>query len=121
MAYGLDTDISGVFAPPQDEGVGYEDWAEMSGMQPAHPLVGGSAGTPGYGGGQRQVLAADPGTAALAQVAAGSPVRSNWSELFNLKGNPIGWVCIAAILYLGLMHLHVRAGVSGGFTGGKGK
>lgn len=109
----------GVFAPPTVEGVGYDDWATMSGMQPAHPLIGGSPGSPGYGGGQRQVAVADPATAGLAQVAAGSPARANWTELFNLKGNPIGWVAIAAILYLGLMHLHVRAGVSGGFSGGR--
>lgn len=110
----------GVFDWPALPDVGYDDWATLSGMQAAHPLVGGSAGSPGYGGGQRQVAVADGGgAAAVAQVAAGSPARANWSEVLNLKGNPIGWVMIAAILYLGLMHIHVRAGVSGGFSGGK--
>ena len=118
MAFGLDSDVAGVFAVPNDQDVGYDDWATMSGMQPGHPLVGGYSGSPGYGGGQRQVAVADgSSTAGLAQVAAGSPARQNWTELFNLKGNPVGWVCIFAILYLGLMHIHVRAGGGASFGG----
>ncbi|HET8978549.1 MAG TPA: hypothetical protein VFN87_10340 [Solirubrobacteraceae bacterium] len=108
-----------MFAVPDVPDVGYQDWATMTGMQPGHPLVGGTAGSPGYGAGQRQVAVSDPGSAALGQVAAGSPARANWSEVFNLKGNPIGWVLIAALVYLGLMHIHVRAGASAGFRGGK--
>lgn len=111
----------GVFSWPDVPELGYETWADMSGMSPGHPLVGGAAGSPGYGGGQRQVAVAAPATASQANLAAGSPARANWSEIFNLKGNPVGWVLIASILYLGLMHIHVRAGVSGGFSGGKGR
>lgn len=122
MAFGVSNNSGGgVMDWPAVPDLGYADWAGMSGMQPGHPLVGGTAGAPGYGGGQRQVAVADPGQAAMAQVAAGSPARANWSELFNLKGNPIGWVLLAAIAYLGLMHVHVNAGVNGGFSGGKGK
>jgi hypothetical protein len=120
MAYGLGQD-AGVFSWPDVPDVGYQDWSEMSGMSPAHPLVGGSSGAPGYGSAAtRQVMLTDPGQAAVAQVAAGSPARANWTELGNLKGNPIGWVLIAAIAYLGLMHVHVNAGASAGFSGGKG-
>ncbi|HWE11185.1 MAG TPA: hypothetical protein VG325_17685 [Solirubrobacteraceae bacterium] len=120
MATGLEQH-GGLFDWPNVPDVGYSDWATLSGMAAAHPLVGGTAGSPGYGGGQRQVAVADPGTASVAQAAAGSPAKAHWSELINLKGNPIGWVLIATILYLGLMHIHVRAGASasGGFRGGK--
>jgi hypothetical protein len=116
MATGLGQD-AGAFTWPDVPDVGYQDWAQLTGMQPAHPLVGGNAGTPGYGGGQRSVAVADPSQAAVSQVAAGSPARASWAELFNLKGNPIGWVLIAAIAYLGLAHIHVNAGVSGGLGG----
>jgi hypothetical protein len=109
----------GLQDPPAVQGLGAFDWTSMSGMSPGHTLVGGSAGRPGYEAGQRQVFVADPGQAAANTLASGSPARANWSEVFNLKGNPIGWVLIASILYLGLMHIHVRGGVSGGFSGGR--
>jgi hypothetical protein len=111
----------GLLVSPSVATLGVADWAGMSSMQPGHPLVGGSAGRPGYEGGQRQVVVSDPSQAAMSSLAGGAPARGNWSEIFNLKGNPIGWVLIASILYLGLMHIHVNAGVSGGFAGGRGK
>jgi hypothetical protein len=111
----------GLLVSPNVATLGVADWSAMSSMSPAHPLVGGSAGRPGYGSGQRQVVVSDPSQAQMSTVASGAPARSNWSEIFNLKGNPIGWVLIASILYLGLMHIHVNAGVTGGFSGGKGK
>lgn len=108
-----------VFEWPVVTSAGYEDWAGMSGIDPGHALVGGSAGSPGYGAGQRQVAVASPDP--TGGVAAGSPMRANWTEAFNLKGNPISWVLIFAVLYLGLMHIHVKAGASGGFGFGKGR
>ncbi len=89
-------------------GVGYADWATMTGMSPASPLVGGQPGSPGYGGGQRQTVVAQQ--AATLPGAAGHPAAANWKELFNLKGNPVSWVCIATVLYLGLTHLSLRTG-----------
>jgi hypothetical protein len=109
----------GLMDPPAVQGLGLGDWEQMTGMSPGHALVGGSAGAPGYGGGQRQVFVADNAVASQAALASGSPARANWTEIFNLKGNPIGWVLIASILYLGLMHIHVKGGVSGGFSGGR--
>src|SRR5581483_104756 len=106
----------GVFAWPDVPETGFEQWAEMSGMSPGHPLVGGSAGQPGYGGGQRQVAVAAPDP--TAGVASGAPARAHWSELMNLKGNPIGWVLMVALGYLALTHIHVKAGASVGYKGG---
>jgi hypothetical protein len=107
----------GVFAWPDVPSLGYENWAEMSGMAPGHALVGGSAGSPGYGAGQRQVAVAqaDP----MASVAAGAPARGHWSELMNLKGNPIGWVLIVLLGYMALTHIHVKAGAAVGYRGSK--
>ncbi len=99
----------GVFEWPAVPELGYDTWAEMSGMQPGHPLVGGVAGTPGYGGGQRQVAIAQANP--TAGVASGAPARSHWSELFNFKGNPIGWVLLMALGYYALNHIHFRASV----------
>lgn len=111
MAFGL-ADTAGVMdRPVSDSAVGYADWAGMSGIGPGHPLVGGMAGQPGYGVLGRQVAIAAPGGAAPEAQSA----RAHWSELFNFRGNPLGWVLIAAILYLGLMHIHVRGGGSLGF------
>jgi hypothetical protein len=116
MAFGL-ADVGGVMdRPVTDSAVGYEDWGGMTGMSPSHPLVGGTSGQPGYGSyPTRQVAIAAP----QATLSPGQPARAHWSELFNFKGNPTGWVLIAAILYLGLMHIHVRGGASVGV--GKGR
>jgi hypothetical protein len=107
MATGQDQG-GGVFALPDVPSLGLATWADMTSMQPGHPLVGGEAGQPGYGGGQRQVMIAS-GSQQNTQTL-GSPARSHWSELFNLGGNPIGWVLIAVVLFWGLQHIHVRAG-----------
>jgi hypothetical protein len=113
MAYGLGNDIIGVMSYPTGGPMsGYEDWAGMSGMQPAHPLVGGSAGSPGYGGGQRSVALAAPDPTQAVQ--SGAPVAAHWSQLFNLKGNPIGWVALASIFYLGISSIHLSAGANVG-------
>lgn len=114
MAYGL-ADTAGVFALPSNPTLGYESWAEMTTMNPAHPLVGGTAGEPGYGRLSRQVAIATP--VPMQAAASGAPAAKNWRELFNLKGNPIGWVLIAALLYLALMHLHLRAGAGIDYRG----
>ena len=98
----------GVMDSPLIGGVGYADWATMSGMSPAAPLVGGQPGHAGYGAGQRQVAVAQQ--SATLPAAAGHPAAANWRELFNLKGNPVGWVCLATIAYLGLTHMSYRKG-----------
>jgi hypothetical protein len=108
----------GVFSWPDVPTLGIQTWAGMSGMTPGHPLVGGSGpGSQNGVTGARSVAIAQPPPTQGA--VAGAPGSQNWRELFNLKGNPTGWVLIAAILYLGLMHLHVRGGAD--FGVGKGR
>lgn len=100
----------GVFSWPDVPALGPATWAEMSGMHPGHALVGGQI--PGLDvAGRGVAIAAQPGTQG---AATGSPAAANWRELFNVHGNPMPWVLIAAVLYLGLMHVHVRAGADAG-------
>jgi len=102
----------GVFAWPDAPGLGYSTWASMSGVHPDSPLVGGRAGEHGYAGtlvtGQsRRVALASPDAAA----ASDAPMKAHYSELWNLKSNPVGWVLVAAVIYLGLAHVSLNARV----------
>src|SRR5438270_2647952 len=94
----------GVFGWPDVPALGYETWAQMSGVHPDSPLVGGR-GSPSGGVDPdykyRRVAIAAPDAAGN----HGAPMKAHYSELMNLKGNPIGWVLIAAIIYLGLAHV----------------
>lgn len=108
----------GVFALP-DQDHGYETWASMSGVHPSNPLVGGRGATGGVDPDYhlRNVALGAPDVAGN----AGAPMKAHYSEILNLKGNPVGWVLIAAIIYLGLAHisLHGRVGkTSAGFASG---
>lgn len=109
MAYGL-SDVAGVFALPPEPALGYYEWAELSGMDAGHPLVGGYSGEPGYGrlSGRVALGMADPTTAA----AAGAPPAAHWSQLFNFRGNPIGWVLIFMLLYYALNFVHFHGSVA---------
>ncbi|MGI8412660.1 MAG: hypothetical protein ACR2QA_09235 [Solirubrobacteraceae bacterium] len=104
----------GVFGWPDLPELGQESWAQTSSMHPYNPLVGGRAGSIGGQGGvnvtgnERRVAIASP-----ASAATGGPVRGHYSELLNLKGNPIGWVLIAAIVYLGLAHISLHGSITG--------
>lgn len=103
----------GVFGWPDVPDLGPETWASMSGVSPASPLVGGRGD--GYGGvlvtgNERHVAVGSP---AAAGGAGAPPVRAHFSEILNLSGNPIGWVLIAAIIYLGLAHVSLHGSFSG--------
>lgn len=103
----------GLFGWPDLPELGQESWAGMSSMHPDSALVGGRAGAIGSAGvnvtGQERRVALGAATT----PAAGGPVRGHYTELGNLKGNPIGWVLLAAILYLGLAHVTLHGSLSG--------
>ena len=110
----------GVFALPDVPSLGQETWADMAGVHPNDPLVGGR-GAQGIvvNNAYRQVALGAPDPSAGA--ASGAPMSGNWREIFNLKGNPVGWVLIASIIYLGLAHISLqgRLGKSkAGFSSG---
>lgn len=80
-------------------------------MHPDSPLVGGR-GTPSGG--------VDPDfkyrrTAVAAETTAPKPgaaqVQGNWRDALDFKHSPMAWAMLAAVAYLGLVHLHVNAKV----------
>jgi hypothetical protein len=105
MAMGQDQG-GGLFARPDVPALGPATWAEMSAVHPDSPLVGGRAP---YSGGiepafnlRRVALAApNPSPHPGAEGIQGHP-----SELLNFKGSPMPWILLAALAYLGLVHLH---------------
>lgn len=104
----------GLFGWPDVPDLGPETWASMSGVSPSSPLVGGRGGDVGYSGTsvtgtERRVAVSAPEHAG----GAGTPTRAHFSEILNLKGNPIGWVLIASIIYLGLAHISLHGSLTG--------
>lgn len=103
----------GLAAMPDLPELGPATWSELSGMDPGHPLVGGRGP---YGNVDadyhlRQVAIAHGRPQPMPGAEA---VQASWRELGDLKHNPLPWVLIAAVLYLGLFHVHVSGGVGFG-------
>lgn len=94
---------------PAVPGLGDDQWALMSGISPGHPLVGGYVGSPGYGT-LRPRVASIPNQGAA--IASGNPSYQHWSQLFNLKHNPIGWVLILLLAYLAMHHFSAAGSLS---------
>ncbi|MDQ2897924.1 MAG: hypothetical protein M3Y09_20205 [Actinomycetota bacterium] len=113
MAIGQDQ-TGGLFARPDVTSIGVESWAQMAGVHPSSPLVGGR-GVPDGG-----IQANYPySRVAVSGTASNAPVPSHVSEILNFKQSPMPWLLGAAILYLGLIHLHVNG--TAGFGVGRGK
>lgn len=100
----------GLFAQPDMPSLGPATWADMGGVHPDSPLVGGR-GAPSGGIDPdfkyRRVAVASVDVTPASGGSAGS-----FSELLNFKGNPLPWILIAAIAYLGLVHVSI-AGSAG--------
>jgi hypothetical protein len=93
----------GLFALPDMPELGASTWAEMSGVHPDSPLVGGR-GTPSGGVDPdfkyRRVAVATPDGMPVGQ-------RAHFSEVMNFSGSPMPWLLLAALAYFGLVHLHL--------------
>ena len=108
FATGLGTSGNGgVMSVPEVPGLGDDQWAAMSGMHPGHPLVGGYSGSPAFGQPRVSTIPNQP-----AAIASGNPSYQHWSQLFNLKNNPIGWVLILLLVYLAMHHFSGSVGAS---------
>src|ERR1700761_9614007 len=105
MAFGQGpASTGGVMGSPSVSGLGQDQWAMMSGMSPATALPGGYPGNPGYNSTQRKISTAPN---SMAATAAGAPGTQNWSQLFNLGGNPLGWILLLLIGYVAITHLQI--------------
>jgi hypothetical protein len=98
---------AGLFAMPDVPALGAATWGQMSGMHPDSPLVGGR-GAPNGGIDPdykyRRVALASPDAMPVGQ-------RQHFSELLNFSHSPLPWILLAALAYLGLVHLHVNSRV----------
>jgi hypothetical protein len=117
MAIGLSR-RGGVAGEPQLPNLGLDSWAEVSNMQPDSPFLGGGSGPDPDGGvmnpnWSHQRIASLPGAASAGAVGASSSM-SHWSDLFNVQHSTTFWILLAAILFLGLMHLRVAGSVGAG-------
>jgi hypothetical protein len=88
----------GVAATPSVPGLGEDQWAAISGANPASPLITGHFGSPGYG--QTRIASAPNVQAARAN---GTPGGGHWTQLFDLSGNPLGWILL---MFLAFMAIH---------------
>lgn len=99
MATGLSTSYNGgVAATSSIPGLGEDQWALISGAHPANPLITGSIGGTGYG---QTRIASSPNP--MAARANGTPGQGHWTQLFDLKGNPLGWILLL-LLAFGAIH-----------------
>jgi hypothetical protein len=93
----------GLFGRPDNPSLGPLTWTEMSGLHPDSPLVGGR-GAPSGGIDPdfkyRRVAVATPDQMPVGQ-------RQHAAELLNFSGSPMPWILLAALAYMGLVHLHV--------------
>lgn len=94
----------GLLTMPESPGLGPVTWAQMSGMHPDSPMVGGR-GAPSGGVDPdykyRRVAVASGDQAPVGQ-------RQHFSELLNFRGSPMPWLLLAALAYLGIVHLHLN-------------
>jgi hypothetical protein len=119
MATGIANQPGGVAAPADVAFAGADQWAQLSGVSPMSPLVGG----PGFGG---MVGNAGPlpynvdGHAARIVTNDSAPdasqphlsVLDDWRDVLNFRGSPIPWLLLLTLVMLGFMQLriHARAG-----------
>jgi hypothetical protein len=110
----------GLMAFPDVPDVGQATWGEMTAMHPDSPLVGGrGAPTGGIDPDFKYRRVAVGGATAMPHPGAES-VQGHFTEMLNFRGNPLPWICILAIAYLGLFHLQVGANAGVGL-GRKGR
>lgn len=121
MAYGYLDNTGGVLATPDLPGAGALSWAEMVGVSPESPMVGGPA-VEGLGafdvdrGGSRIATLSDAGPTTGPAAGPGVHLLDDWRDLFNFKGSPMPWLLLASLLVLGLMQVRVSARVGGKTT-----
>ena len=98
MATGMNSAYNGgVAATPSVPGLGEDQWAITSNAHPASPLITGTFGSPGYG--QTRIASAPNVGAARAN---GTPGGGHWTQLFDLGGNPLGWILLMILAYMAI-------------------
>lgn len=113
----------GVIDPVDVRGAGPMEWAQMVGIAPDHPLVGGGSEMD-YNINQRwsRVVTQPHSQAGPAADTIATPEgRSDgglgsWRDMFNLHGSAAPWLFLLLVVILFLSHLKLNAsGSAGGF------
>jgi|SRR5690242_15944378 len=112
----------GVISEADVRGAGEMEWANLVGIRPDHPLVGGSG--PGSWAGPitgeySRIVTTPAGQAGAATAgglmatpdgyAAGIKHLDDWRDLFNLKGSPAPWLLLVTLAIVFFAHASVQA------------
>jgi hypothetical protein len=123
MATGRETGYTGGTIDPADvRGAGDAEWANLTGIAPDHPLVGGgSAMAYNISSENSRIVTTPAGQSGAASTGglASSPTNSfaaegikqldDWRDLFNFKGSPMPWLLLIALGVLLFAHASVQA------------
>ncbi len=112
----------GVIDPADVRGAGPMEWAEMVGIAPDHPLVGGGSEM-GNNINERwsRVITqpysqAGPAADTIATPEGAASAMGHWRDLFNLRGSATPWLLLLLVAIVYLSHLKLSAsGAAGGF------
>lgn len=124
MATGREpSERGGVIDPADVRGAGPMEWAQMVGIEPSHPLVGGGSEmgdninerwsrviTQPYG-------QAGPAGDTIATPEGKAPAMGHWRDLFNFRGSATPWLLLLLLAIVYLSHLKLSAGGSAGGFG----
>lgn len=101
------------------------EWAQMVGISPDHPLVGGGSEMGPYNMSSRwnRVITQPISQAGPAADTISSPEGApsggglgNWRDIFNFRGSATPWLLLFLVVIIYLSHLKLRAsGSAGGF------
>lgn len=116
MATGVNDQTGGVMSPSDVHFAGADAWAQMTGVSPMSPLVGGPgqgtaespAGPYTIDGHASRIVTND--AAPIAGITGpGSAVLDDWRDVLNFKGSPAPWLLLLLLVMLGFMQLRVQA------------
>lgn len=115
--YGL-TEGGALAASPDVQGMGSMTWAEMVGVAPGDPLIGGGpAGTGGVGRFDADarfghVVSTMPGNDP-AVADQGADLFDDWRDLFDFRNSPAPYVLALALAAIGFIQLRMVARAGG--------
>lgn len=123
MATGRQTSYTGGVVDAADvRGAGDAEWANLIGVAPDHPLVGGGSAMPyNIVSENSRIVTTPAGQSGAASTGglASSPANTyaaegirqldDWRDLFNFKGSPMPWILILALGVVLFAHASVQA------------
>lgn len=116
MATGVAQQSGGVMSPADVAFAGAGAWAEMTGVSPMSPLVGGpgQAGAGGPSGpyavdGRASRIVTNGAPTIDPITGSGASLLDDWRDVFNFSGSPVPWLLLLILVMVGFMQLRVQA------------